>query len=295
VIEHQPERGCQYVMRFNAVRGSHKLQLTSLKLDADSWCPGWGDHRETGEAGNSRSYTKAMGSDGLSLQLSRSRVPDHVADRSCTELSLATGGEVFLTRGIGGRSERFSFEKLRFSGRYDSVGEPSSFCPSPPPVREETVYVAKVPQENAFRNTAVLGFVGHEPIPNFPAIDGGFSAMQQLGDRFTMRADISVGPFKHNALYANFMFGRVSGTPGLRPYFGLRMGGLDVSRSSVVAIGPNLGMETNRSVRSSNFYGSFEVTPVFFGEDLRAYMSSDSDLYTNAGVMMKVHVGVFLR
>jgi hypothetical protein len=293
LIEHQPERGCKYVMRFDAVRGSHKLQLTSLRLDADSWCPSWGDHRETGESGSSRSYTKAMGSDGLSLQLSRSRVPDHVADRSCTELSMATGGEVFLTRGIGGRSERFSFEKLRFSGRYDSVGEPSSFCPSPPPVQEKTVY--KAPKENAFRNTAVLGFVGHEPIPNFPAIDVGFSAMQQLGDRFTMRADISGGPFKHNALYANFMFGQVTGTPGLRPYFGLRMGGLDVSESSVVAIGPNLGLETNRAVRSSNFYGSFEVTPVFFGEELRAYMSSDSELYTNAGVMFKLHVGVFLR
>jgi predicted lipase len=73
------------------------------------------------------------------------------------------------------------------------------------------------------------------------------------------------------------------------------MGGLDVSESSVVAIGPNRGLETNRAVRSSNFYGSFEVTPVFFGEELRAYMSSDSELYTNAGVMFKLHVGVFLR
>jgi hypothetical protein len=297
LIEHQPVRGCKYTMLFNAVRGSHNLQLTSLELDADSWCPGWGDPRETGETGNHRSYTKGMGGDGLSLVLSRSHVTDFVADRSCTQLTMSTQGEIFLSRGLGGRAERFSFENLQFTGQYDSVGEPSSFCPSPPPVvvREEP----KAPQENVFQNTAVLGFVGHEPIPNFPAIDGGLSVLQSFGDRFTLRGDISMGPLKHTALYGNFMFGKVSGKPGLRPYVGLRVGGFDSNVThngdSITTPGFTLGMETNRAVKSSRLYGSFEVSPVFYGEDLRAYMSSDPDLYTSMGVMFKLHVGMFLR
>jgi hypothetical protein len=291
LIEHQPVRGCKYTMLFNAVRGSHNLQLTSLELDADSWCPGWGDPRETGETGNHRSYTKGMGGDGLSLVLSRSHVTDFVADRSCTQLTMSTQGEIFLSRGLGGRAERFSFENLQFTGQYDSVGEPSSFCPSPPPVvvvREEP----KAPQENVFQNTAVLGFVGHEPIPNFPAIDGGLSVLQSFGDRFTLRGDISMGPLKHTALYGNFMFGKVSGTPGLRPYVGLRAGGLE---GGISTPGFTLGMETNRAVKSARLYGSFEVTPVFYGEPIRAYMSSTEDLHTSMGVMFKLHVGMFLR
>jgi hypothetical protein len=290
VIDHQPERGCKYTMLFNAVRGSHNLQLTSLELDADSWCPGWSDPRETGETGSHRSYTKGMGGDGLSLVLSRSHVTDFVADRSCTQLTMSTQGEIFLSRGLGGRAERFSFENLQFTGQYDSVGEPSSFCPSPPPVvvREEP----KAPQENVFENTAVLGFVGHEPIPNFPVIDVGISVLQAVGDRFTLRGDISVGPLKHSALYANFMFGKVSGTPGLRPYAGLRAGGLE---GGISTPGLTLGVETNRAVKSSRFYGSFEMTPVFYGEDIRAYMSSTDSLHTSMGVMFKLHVGMFLR
>ena len=104
-----------------------------------------------------------------------------------------------------------------------------------------------------------------------------------FGDEQSAIGDDHAG---ESALELGFPGGTELGRHGLRTR---------TTASSVVAIGPNLGMETNRAVRSSKFYGSFEVTPVFFGEDLRAYMSSDSDLYTNAGVMMKVHVGVFLR
>ena len=281
-------------MAHRAVHMASKDQTHAHRKDdwniVDSWCPGWMDSRETGEVGQSRSYTKVVGGDGLSLRLSKSLVSDFVADRSCTQMSMSTQGEIFLTRGFGGRSERFSFENLQFSGQYDSVGEPSSFCPSPPPVvvRVEP----EAPRENALVNTAVLGFLGHELIPNFPAIDGGFSVLQSLGDRVALRGDVSLGPFKHSALYANVMVGRVSGKPGLRPYVGLRAGGLD---STITALGPNFGLETNRAVKSSSFYGSFELTPVFYGEELRAYMSSDSSLYTSMGVMFKLHMGVFLR
>ena len=294
VIDHQPERGCKYTMLFNAVKGNHNLQLTSLELDADSWCPGWKDRRETGETGSHRSYTKGMGGDGLSLMLSRSHVNDFVADRSCTQLTMSTQGEIFLSRGLGGRAERFSFENLQFTGQYDSVGEPSSFCPSPPVERPKVVVRDKptAPEKNIFENTAVLGFLGHEPIPNFPVIDVGISVLQAVGDRFTLRGDISVGPLKHSALYANFMFGKVSGTPGLRPYAGLRAGGLE---GGISTPGFTLGMETNRAVKSSRLYGSFEVSPVFYGEDIRAYMSSTEDLHTSMGVMFKLHVGMFLR
>ena len=298
VIDHQPERGCKYTMLFNAVRGSHNLQLTSVKLDADSWCPGWRDRRETGETGSNRSYTKGMGGDGLSLVLSRSHVADFVADRSCTQLTMSTQGEIFLSRGLGGRAERFSFENLQFTGQYDSVGEPSSFCPSSPPrVVPSKVVVRdkpKAPEKNIFENTAVLGFVGHEPIPNFPAIDAGISVLQSFGDRFTLRGDTSLGKFKHHALSANLMFGQVSGKPGLRPYVGLRVGGLE-HRGDIKAPGFTLGVETNRAVKSSPLYGSFEVTPVFYGEDIRAYMSSTEDLHTTMGVLFKLHLGIFLR
>ena len=292
-VLHQPLRGCRYDLLFTAVPGKHLLQLTRVELEADSWCPGWRDLRETGEEFSHRSYTMSPGSVGISLALSRSHVPDRTADRSCTELAMSTQGDVFLSRGFGGRPERFLFNDLRFNGQFDSVGEPSSICPSPPPV--ERVVEPKEPVENPFRNSTLLVYLGHESIPNFPIIDGGVAWIQSIGDRFALRGDISFGPLKHSAINANVMLGTVSNRPGLRPYLGLRSGGIKDGSDSTSARGLNLGLETNRNATSSPLYVSFELTPVWLGEELRAYMSSDPTLYTHGGVLAKLHVGVALR
>lgn len=298
LIRHKPERGCAYQLMFNAVRGSHKLELTGVELDADSWCPGWDDRRETGEHNSHRSYELSVGFEAPSLTLSRSHVPDRTADRSCTQLTMTTQGGVYLSQGIASRPELFNFDRLQFSGQFDSFGEPSSICPAPPPVVVEVEPEPEGPKINPLKNTSVLVYLGHEPVPNFPVIDGGIGVMQEIGNRFTLRADVSLGPLKHSALNANLMFGSISAEPGLRPYLGLRTGSLrihpDTDRDKTSAMGLNIGLETNRLARKSPFYAAFEVTPVLYGEELRGYMGEEN-LYTSVGVMGKLHVGVSLR
>lgn len=290
-IEHRPERGCKYTMIFEAQKGATELQLSTLDLHADSWCPGWRDWRETGESGKSTPYSRRMNTSGFSLQLSRTHVPDAVADRSCTDLAIRADGKVVLAKSLGGRPEPFLLDRLAFVGEYDSVGKPDSICPEP---KKVVVQKVEVHTENHLKNTALLVYLAHEPVPNFLATDGGVSVLQQIGPRVTARGDFAFGPLGHNAASLNVMTGPVTDSGSLRLYVGGRLGAFeDLRGDAFTAVGANLGVETNRNDRSSPWYASLELTPVLYSAPVPNYI--DGSAATESGVMLKLTAGVFLR
>lgn len=293
-IEHMPDRGCKYTMIFEAKRGYADLQLSTLDVHADSWCPGWIDWRETGETKSSKPYSRRMGDNDFSLFLSKTHVPDPVSDRSCTDLTIRANGKVVVSKALGGRGEPFLLDNLSFVGQFDSVGEPSSICPDVKEVVVEKVELPKVPQENPLKNTGVLVYIGHEPLPNFAATDAGISAIQHLGERLTVRADAAIGPLKHNAFNVNVSTGSTSNSSGMQVYVGARLGGFeDLDGDEHSAFGVNLGFQSNRYDESSSMYFSVELTPVLYSESVPKYIQGSGS--TDGGVMMKVHFGTFLR
>ncbi|MGB0638349.1 MAG: hypothetical protein ACPGTU_03380 [Myxococcota bacterium] len=293
-IEHMPKRGCKYTMIFEARRGYTELQLSTLDVHADSWCPGWRDWRETGETDKSKPYSRRMGDNNFSLFLSKTHVPDPVSDRSCTDLSIRANGRVVVSKALGGRGEPFTLDNLSFIGQFDSVGEPSSICPDVKEIVVEKVELPKTPQENPLKYTGVLAYIGHEPLPNFAATDAGISAIQHLGERLTFRADASIGPLRHNAFNVNFSTGSTSNSSGMQIYIGARLGGFeDLNGNENTAFGANIGFQSNRYDESSSMYYSVELTPVVYDEPVPNFIQgSDS---TKGGVMMKIHFGTFLR
>jgi hypothetical protein len=292
-IEHMPDRGCKYTMIFNAKRGYTDLQLSTFDVHADSWCPGWRDWRETGETNHSKPYSRRLNDGNLSLTLSKTHVPDPVSDRSCTDLSIRAEGTVAVSKALGGRGEPFTLDNLSFRGQYDSVGEPSSICPEPRKIIVQKVEVVAEPQENQLKNTALVVYMAHDPLPNLPAFDIGTSVLQQLGEQVTARADLSIGPLNHNAFNLNFTTGTDSSSK-LRFYFGARLGGLeDLMGDDYTVFGVNLGIETNRSDVTSPFYASLELTPVLYDDPMPNYISGSGE--TSGGIMLKANLGLFLR
>ncbi|MAY79509.1 MAG: hypothetical protein CL930_01865 [Deltaproteobacteria bacterium] len=293
-IEHMPDRGCKYTMIFKAKRGYTDLQLSTLNVHADSWCPGWRDWRETGETKESKPYSRRLNDNNLALMLSKTHVPDPVSDRSCTDLAMNVDGKVALTKTLGGRGEPFRLENLSFVGQYDSVGEPSSICPDVKQIVVERVEAPTVPQDNPLKNTAVLAYIAHEPLPNFAATDGGISAFQHIGENLSLRADASIGPLNHNAFNVNYGFGSSSVTSGMQIYVGARLGGFeDLRGDDYSAFGVNLGFQSNRYDESSPTYFSVELTPVLYSESVPNYIQGSGT--TDGGIMMKILFGTFLR
>ena len=129
------QRGCEFRLLFRSDGTSPDLQLIDARLEADSFCPGWPDDKEG-------SYLWRPTWNAPRLTISRDKVPDRTADRSCVRLQMGIDGDLPMAQ-PNGKAE-FAIHDLVILGVFDSVGDTQAVCPAerPPPSPSPPVAVA---------------------------------------------------------------------------------------------------------------------------------------------------------
>jgi hypothetical protein len=119
-------RGCEFRLLFRGDGIATDLQLIDARLSADSFCAGWPDEAEG-------AYQWLPHWNAPRLKLSRGKVPDRTADRSCVELQMSIVGE--LKMAASKQKTKFAINDLVIRGVFDSVGDTQAVCPAktPPP------------------------------------------------------------------------------------------------------------------------------------------------------------------
>ena len=326
VIEHNPDRGCAYRMEFGVVANEPDLQLLTIEIGADSFCPGWRDWTETGDP--NRRALKSFRAPGIPLSMSTRIVPDRAADESCTELSMRVNGEVTLAK-FGRSPSKYTLRNIAVSGQFNSKGNPGAVCA----VEQKLVATAPspLPQSPAGPTKRVpVALLVNAGTPHLPAIPGfafGVSALLELSPRSTVGVSLqefgndrgegrtqyvqyqySLGDsstMKPKA-FAGLRLGRVSGeyefepnrvTPETRPDFELRFnafrdrneGWMEPSR---VIVGPAIGIELSRA-RPSPIYASFDLAGFMYNDPHPIISTFDADA-VGFGVAATLRVGAFL-